>query len=209
MDYEKLILDREIITDRINNILNNCSFELSIKFLVFIHETLFKNIYDFNGHFRKDNLEKDEEILNGDSIHYSDYSVIVSLLRFAINKELNINYNNMDIDTLILNISNFISRIWQVHPFLEGNTRTVCVFLQEYLRSLGYNVNNDIFKENALYFRNALVRANYENKELGIDKDNKALILFMNKLLIDNGISLDCDLLDINKNNNKKKIRKK
>lgn len=197
MDYNKLISEKETISLRINSILNNCSFELSIKFLVYIHDYLFKDILYNNGHIRKDNLEKPEEILNGNSIHYSDYSVIISLIRFAINKEKNINYKNISIDNLIINISNFISRIWLIHPFIEGNTRTVCVFLEEYLRSLGYNVNNDIFKENALYFRNALVRSNYENIELGIKKDNRALILFLNKVLIDHNISLDENLLKI------------
>ena len=85
---------------------------------------------------------------------------------------------------VINNITNFSSNIWQVHPFREGNTRTTALFIQKYLISLGYNVDNTLFKDKSIYYRNALVRSNYFNNELGIKEDNSYLIKFYENLLL-------------------------
>ena len=81
-------------------------------------------------------------------------------------------------------ISKFTSAIWQVHPFAEGNTRTTAVFIEKYLRTKGYDVNNDLFKENSVFFRNALVISNFSDINLKISPDFKYLYSFFSKLLI-------------------------
>ncbi|WP_261813036.1 Fic family protein [Paraclostridium bifermentans] len=88
-------------------------------------------------------------------------------------------------------LARFTSSIWQVHPFCEGNTRTTAVFIIKYLRSLGYNVNNDLFKKHSLYFRNALVLSNYSDVNRNIRPDFKYLESFFEKLLIDTKIELE------------------
>ena len=82
-------------------------------------------------------------------------------------------------EQLIDRVAEFTSRIWQIHPFQEGSTRTTAVFIQKYLLSMGFKVNNGLFKDNALYFRNALVRANYTNYAKCIKSNKKYLIMFL------------------------------
>lgn len=146
------------------------------------HKRLFKNLSKekYNpGEFRTYNFTKDEPILNDDTVDYQSYDLI---------EEKEVNYIIMDQEQLIDRIVEFTSRIWQIHPFQEGNTTTTAVFIQKYLLSMGVKVNNGLFKDNALYFRNALVRANYINYVKGIKSDKKYLIMFFENLLLEKNI---------------------
>ena len=87
-------------------------------------------------------------------------------------------------DEIIHHLAVFISRLWQIHIFGEGNTRTTAVFFIKYLRTLGFSATNDIFAENAWYFRNALVRANYTNLQKGIHETTEYLEAFLRNLLL-------------------------
>ena len=112
-------------------------------------------------------------------------------------EEKNIDYINMNESELVNRITEFTSRIWQVHPFSEGNTRTTAIFIQKYLISMGFEVNNELFKDNSLYFRNALVRANYTNYNKGIKEDKRYLVMFFENLLLGKDNELDNNKLYI------------
>ena len=174
----------DLVSTRIVQLLNMDNFELSKDYLKYIHEYLFKDIYDFNGKFREVNFSKPEIILNKDSVAYGDYKLIDNSIDYDISLELDKNYNDMNIVDVIKNITKFTSSIWQIHPFREGNTRTTAVFIQKYLISLGYNVDNTMFKDKSIYFRNALVRSNYFNNKLNIKEDSSYLIKFYENLLL-------------------------
>ena len=182
MDYNKLIEYRARIRDNMDILLEDNEFELSIKYLVTIHEKIFKSMLYNCGHFRHFNIEREEEILNLESIDYPDYHTIPTYLRFIFRDQAKIDYKNMNIDEVIYNISKFISELWLVH---------------------------NVFKENARYFRDALVRANYEDEDNGISSSYDALINFYNKVLVDSDINLNEEYLYIpevfNKNNKVKK----
>lgn len=180
----------DLVSARIVELLENNTFELSVDFIKYVHEYLFKDIYEFNGQFRKVDITKFEPILNGDTVSYSSYETIEDSLKYDIMLEKNKNYNEMNIVDIINSITNFSSSIWQVHPFREGNTRTTTVFIIKYLRSLNYNVNNELFKEKSVYFRNALVRSNYFNNYLNINKDKSFLIKFYENLLLNKNNNL-------------------
>ena len=90
----------------------------------------------------------------------------------------------LSMDEIIHHLAVFISRLWQIHVFGEGNTRTTAVFFIKYLRTLGFDVTNDIFAENAWYFRNSLVRANYNDLKNGIHETTEYLELFLRNLLL-------------------------
>ena len=105
-------------------------------------------------------------------------------LEYDIQQEREFEYKGLSTDEMIEHICHFVSLLWQNHPFREGNTRTTAVFIIKYLRSCGFNVNNDLFANNSWYFRNALVRANYRNMAKGIDPDLSFLKLFFRNLLL-------------------------
>ena len=184
MDYNRLLELRAKISTRMGELLANDEFELSIRYFMGIHEYLFKGIYTGNGHFRKYNLNKDEDILNGETVDYPDYHTVPSFFKFAFNDELKVDYSKLSRDEIIRNVAKFSAEIWQIHPFMEGNTRTTCIFTEKYLNSLGYKVHNDLFKEHAEYFRNTLVRASYHNEELNIKKDLRPLINFLTDVIM-------------------------
>jgi len=180
----------DLVSARIVELLENNTFELSVDFIKYIHEFLFRAVYEFNGQFRKVDITKPEPILNGDTVSYSGYETIEDSLKYDFTIEQTQNYSEMNIVEVINNIADFSLSVWQVHPFREGNTRTTAVFIIKYLRSLNYNVNNELFKENSVYFRNALVRSNYFNNYLKINKDKSFLIKFYENLLLNKNNNL-------------------
>ena len=177
-------LECDLVSTRIVELLQEDSFELSIDYLKYVHKYLFQDVYEFAGEFRKVDFSKHERILNNDSVAYGDHKLLEQSLDYDITLEKNKSYKKMNIVDVINNITDFSSRIWQIHPFREGNTRTTALFIEKYLVSLGYNVDNTLFKDKSVYFRNALVRSNYFNNYLNIKEDNSFLIKFYENLLL-------------------------
>jgi len=177
-------LECDLVSTRIVELLQEDSFELSIDYLKYVHKYLFQDVYEFAGEFRKVDFSKHERILNNDSVAYGDHKLLERSLDYDITLEKNKNYKEMSIVDVINNITDFSSRIWQIHPFREGNTRTTALFIEKYLVSLGYNVDNTLFKDKSVYYRNALVRSNYFNNYLNIKEDNSFLIKFYENLLL-------------------------
>ena len=177
-------LECDFVAMRIVELLNQTDFELSVDYLKYIHKYLFQDVYEFAGEFRKIDFSKHEKILNNDTVAYGDSKTLNESLEYDISLEKEKNYKEMSIVEVIKNITDFTSSIWQVHPFREGNTRTTAVFIEKYLISLGYNVDNSLFKDKSVYFRNALVRSNYFNNYLNIKEDKTYLIKFYENLLL-------------------------
>ena len=128
-------------------------------------------------------LTKREWVLNGDTVQYTSSCMIKDTLEYDFDRERKFKYKGLSEDAFVEHFATFISGIWQIHPFREGNTRTVALFAIKYLRSLGYQASNDLFAEKFWYFRNALVRANYENVRLQIEKTQLPLEEFFKVLL--------------------------
>ena len=177
-------LECDLVSTRIVELLQEDNFELSVDYLKYVHKYLFQDVYKFAGDFREVDFSKPEIILNKDSVAYGDSKALKESLEYDISQELEKDYKEMNMVEVINNITNFSSNIWQVHPFREGNTRTTALFIQKYLISLGYYVDNTLFKDKSIYYRNALVRSNYFNNELGIKEDNSYLIKFYENLLL-------------------------
>lgn len=177
-------LECDFVSTRIVELLQIDNFELSVDYLKYIHKYLFQDVYEFAGEFRNIDFSKHEKILNNDSVAYGDCKTLKESLEYDISLEKEKNYKDMSVVEVINNITKFSSSIWQVHPFREGNTRATALFIEKYLISLGYNVNNTLFKDKSVYFRNALVRSNYFNNYLNIKEDSRYLVRFYENLLL-------------------------
>ena len=173
----------DLVSLRIASLLEDKSFGFSPVTLKNIHKYLFKDIYNFAGDYRDYNITKKESILNGDTVKYVNYQDIESYFDYDFKEEREFDYSKLDNDELIKHIAKFTSSVWQVHPFGEGNTRTIAVFIEKYLNNMGFCINNDMFKNKSLYFRNALVRSNYGNIPKGIYLTFDYLIMFFENLL--------------------------
>ena len=174
--------------------------------MFYVHKYIFQDVFDFAGKIKDRNLSKPEPILNRDTVRYGDFKTIISSLEYDISLEKKKDYKTMNIVDVINNITDFSSRIWQVHPFQEGNTRTTAVFIQKYLVSLGYEVDNTLFKEKSVYYRNALVRSNYFNRELNVKEEKSFLIKFFENLLLGKNNDLHSEDLIVDELFNKEKI---
>ena len=136
------------------------------------------------GKLRTYDITKDEPILNGDTVIYGRSDSLKETLDYDFQTEKNFNYMGLSKAEKVTHLAKFISGIWQIHPFGEGNTRTTAVFAIKYLRSIGFYVENDLFANNSWYFRNALVRANYRNAVKGVEPDMRYLVRFFRNLLL-------------------------
>ncbi len=176
--------EADIVSNRIAQIISNDSFTFTVGQLVSIHKRLFDGVYNHAGKLRDFNFIKKEWVLDGRSVIYGDYHELQSTLEYDFESERKFKYVGLSKDEIIEHLATFVSNLWQIHAFQEGNTRTTAVFFIKYLRSLGFDVTNDVFAKNAWYFRNALVRANFRFIGKGINDDKSYLILFLRNLLL-------------------------
>lgn len=172
------------VSANIARILNEQSFAFSVTGFTSIHRRLFEDVFKFAGKIRDYDITKKEWILRGDTVLYVNSEDLRMALEYDLEQEKSFSYKNLSISEVVAHIAKFVSGIWQIHPFGEGNTRTTAVFTIKYLRSIGFDVNNDLFAQHSWYFRNALVRANYRNVRKGIEPDMGYLIRFFENLMM-------------------------
>ena len=172
------------VSSRIAEILSETAFSFSPNAYISIHRKLFQGIYKHAGKIRDYNITKKEWVLDGATVMYGSASELRATLEYVFSQEKDFSYKGLSMDEIIHHLAVFISRLWQIHIFGEGNTRTTAVFFIKYLRTLGFSAANDIFAENAWYFRNALVRANYTNLQKGIHETTEYLEAFLRNLLL-------------------------
>ena len=183
MESEREELEADIVSVRIAEILSENAFSLSLVEFLSIHKRLFNGLFDFAGTIRTYNIEKKEWVLNSKSVTYGDFRNIQAYIKYDLQEEKKFSYKGLDKQEILNHIADFTSRLWQIHAFGEGNTRTVAVFLIKYLKTLGFNIDNTLFAENSWYFRNSLVRANYVDYANNIYATNEFLIKFLENLL--------------------------
>lgn len=184
-NQEERTEEADKVAVRIAKILSERAFSFTPNEYISIHKKLFSGIYAHAGKIREYNITKKEWVLNGETVLYASASELSATLAYDFSEEKKFSYKNLTIGEVIHHLAAFTSKLWQIHAFEEGNTRTTAVFLIKYLRTLGFDVNNDIFAENAWYFRNALVRANYNDLKNGIYETTEYLELFLRNLLLD------------------------
>ena len=173
------------VSVRIVSLLTEKAFSFNPKEYVAIHRKLFTGIYPHAGQLRNYNITKKEWVLDGDSVIYGSATELEATLDYDFSQERAFSYRNLPINAMIKHLAEFVARLWQIHIFCEGNTRTTAVFFIKYLHTLGFDVTNDIFAENAWYFRNAMVRANYNNYKKGVFATTEYLETFLRNLLLE------------------------
>lgn len=182
-NFEKENEEADKVAVRITQILSENAFNFAPTELLNIHKRLFKDIFNDAGAYRDYNFTKKEWVLNGDTVIYAPYETIKETLEYDFEHEKNFSYKDLSLDESIKHLCRFTLNIWQIHPFCEGNTRTTAVFIIKYLRTFGFNINDEVFAENSWYFRNSLVRANYKNFEKNVFEDISFLEKFFYNLL--------------------------
>ena len=172
------------VSVRIAALLSENAFSFTPHEYLSIHRRLFTGIYSHAGQIRDYNITKKEWVLDGDTVMYGSATELRATLDYDLSEERRFSYRNLTMDETIRHLAFFVSRLWQIHVFCEGNTRTTAVFFIKYLRALGFKATNDIFAENAWYFRNSLVRANYNDLGRGVHEATEYLEMFLRNLLL-------------------------
>ena len=181
-DDEKQEADE--VSGNIAKLLQTDAFTYSVAGFAAIHKAIFEGVFKHAGHFREYDITKKEWVLRGDTVQYARWQDLRMTLQYDLDQERQFDYSVLDKDEMVEHIAKFVSGLWEIHPFCEGNTRTTAVFTIKYLRSLGFGVNNELFEQNSWYFRNALVRANYRNVTKGVNYEPVFLVRFFRNLLL-------------------------
>ena len=181
-DADKEEADR--VSSNISKLLQTDAFTYSVAGLAAIHRAIFEGVFKHAGRFRDYDISKKEWVLRGDSVLYGRWQDLRMAIEYDLGQEHQFDYTGLNKDQMVEHLAKFVSGLWQIHPFCEGNTRTTAIFIIKYLRSQGFSVNNEMFERHSWYFRNALVRANYRNLEKGIGYEPIFLVRFFRNLLL-------------------------
>ena len=181
-DEDKEEADR--VSGNISKLLLTDAFTYSVAGLAAIHRAIFEGVFKHAGRFREYDISKKEWVLQNDSVLYGRWQDLRMTIEYDLEQERQFDYTALNKDQMIEHLAKFVAGLWQIHPFREGNTRTIAIFTIKYLRSLGFSTNNDLFNIYSWYFRNALVRANYRNVQKGINAEPLFLVRFFRNLLL-------------------------
>ena len=172
------------VSGNISKLLQTDAFTYSVGGFAAIHKAIFEEVFKHAGKFREYDISKKEWVLRGDSVLYGRWQDLQMSIKYDLEQERKFDYSGLNQEQMVEHLANFVAGLWQIHPFREGNTRTTAIFTIKYLRSQGFEVNNELFAEHSWYFRNALVRANYRNLKKGINYEPIFLIRFLRNLLM-------------------------
>ena len=176
--------EADMVSANIAKILSSQTMDFSTGGYISVHRRIFEGVFRHAGKLRDYDITKREWVLDGDTVNYLNWEDLRRALDYDIGQERNFSYAGISADDMVAHIAKFVSGLWQIHAFCEGNTRTTAVFTIMYLRSIGFKVNNELFARHSWYFRNALVRANYKNAIQGIDYTLVYLERFFRNLLL-------------------------
>lgn len=183
-EVEKDTEEADIVSARITELLGEKTFQFSPAEYQTIHRRLFDGVFSHAGQFRTYNITKKEWVLNGNTVIYASWESIRDTLDYDFSTEKQFSYEGVSLSETIRHLAKFTSDIWQIHPFCEGNTRATAVFIIKYMKTFGLNVENEAFKDHSWYFRNALVRANYNDLKQGIYATTKFHEAFFSNLIL-------------------------
>ncbi len=181
---ENATREADIVSARITQLLGEKTFQFSPAELMSIHRRLFDGVFKEAGKLRDYNITKNEWVLNGETVIYASWNSLQETLDYDFKTEKAFSYEGLSLVEAIKHLAKFTSDIWQIHPFGEGNTRATAVFIIKYMRTFGLKVDNEAFKKHSWFFRNALVRANYNDLQKGIHATTKFLEMFFSNLLL-------------------------
>ena len=176
--------EADLVSGNISKLLQTDAFTYSVAGLSAIHKAIFEGVFKHAGRFRDYDISKKEWVLRGDSVLYGRWQDLRMAIEYDLEQERQFDYTSLNKEQMVEHLAKFVAGLWQIHPFGEGNTRTTAVFTIKYLRSQGFDVNNDLFERHSWYFRNALVRANYRNLNKNINYEPLFLVRFFRNLLL-------------------------
>ncbi len=198
IEIENDTKEADIVSTRITKLLGEKTFQFSPAEWLTIHRRLFEGVFSHAGQIRQYNITKKEWVLKGDTVTYAAWNSIRDTLDYNFATEKQFSYEGLSVDASVRHLAKFTSDIWQIHPFCEGNTRATAVFMIKYMKTFGFRISNDVFEKNSWYFRNALVRANYNDLQNGVHATTKFLEMFFSNLILGTSYELKNRYMHVN-----------
>ena len=184
VEVENDTKEADIVSTRIAKLLGEKTFQFSPAEWINVHRRLFEGVFSHAGQVRSYNITKKEWVLKGDTVIYADFNSIKQTMDYDFSTEKQFSYEGLSVEDSVKHLAKFASGIWQIHPFCEGNTRATAVFVIKYIKTFGFQINNDAFEKNSWYFRNALVRSNYNDWQNNVHATTRYLEMFFSNLLL-------------------------
>jgi len=181
MDDSKLSdIEADYTSLRLKELLDNpLAGDFNLLHLCNMHRYIFQDIFDWAGKIRIINIEKSEEALSGLSVEYSEVFDIVKHSESALSRMNAVDWNSICIEDKAKHFDEIMTEIWKVHPFREGNTRTIITFCCDFADKHGFSLNRELFKDNSVYVRRALVASSAYFKDLGDKRKPEFLVNFI------------------------------
>lgn len=140
--------------------LNPLGGDYHTEHLLRMHEYIFRDLFEWAGVPRTISIYKEEDVLGGQSVEYSDPFDIINDVRHVLSEMREKEWSNMSLQQQAYEFCDSLARLWKVHPFREGNTRTTITFCCQFADERGFSLNRKLFEENSIYVRTALVAYN-------------------------------------------------
>lgn len=152
--------EADIVIVRLKEILGSEDFTYGYESYLKLHQQMFQDIYPFAGELRKIDMQKSERILSGFPMIFGDKSQISKQLR-KVFKEKEINFEASK-EEIVAQLVDFMSSIWEIHPFREGNTRSIITYTMKYIKHSGLKIDENLLLQSFAYIRDALVMSVYQ-----------------------------------------------
>ncbi len=166
--------EADLASVNIAKILSRKTLAFNTNGYIAVHRQIFEGVFKHAGQLRTYDITKKEWVLRGDTVNYLNFEDLRRAIDYDIDQEKQFDYKGLAMAEVVEYIACFVSGLWQIHAFREGNTRTTAVFAIQYLRSIGFNINNELFARHSWYFRNLLMGENHElrNRFMVINQPN-------------------------------------
>ena len=160
-DAEKLRqAESDITIVRLKEILQSEEFTYGYESYLRLHRQMFQDIYPFAGEIRKIDMEKSERILSGFPMIFNDKSLVSKKLK-KVFKEKQVNFNAAS-EEIVKRLSDLMTSVWEIHPFREGNTRSIITYTMKYIRHSGLKIDENLLLQSFAYIRDAQVMSVYQ-----------------------------------------------
>lgn len=127
--------------------------------LMEVHRRIFADVYPWAGQQRIYNMSKPEAVLGGHSVSYGDHKDMKQLLDRDTKDLGRFRWDDNNKAQSAAQFTKLISNVWQAHPFREGNTRTIGVFMHQFAKERGFELDRETMWPAASETRDFLAKA--------------------------------------------------
>lgn len=139
-DYNELNnAERDVTFTKFLNIGRTYKTQFDSKYFKSIHKHIFEDIFDWAGKFRTVPIVKEEIVIPRLSLDYAPAKEIQPRLDNVLKRMNAVNWEEItSLDEKSMLFTQYLTEIWAIHPFRDGNTRTTLTFANQFAKEHGF-----------------------------------------------------------------------